>query len=108
MFLVCISKHVQGGSGTNDEFGKDAEDLIQPTKDASEANTSYIVPEQARIMTAFDYSIIQSIDVGPDDNLTSHPNESMKSTDSTTSLQVQPSPVGRCIGNKFQIRLIHN
>ena len=108
MFLVCISKLVQGGSGTNDEFGKNAEDLIQPTKDASEANTSYIVPEQARIMTAFDYSIIQSIDVGPDDNLASRPNESLKNADSAVSLEVQHTAFGRCIGRLYQIRSIHN
>ena len=107
--FICIPNLVQEGSGTNDEFGKYAEDLKKPTKDASKVNTSDIVPEQPRIMTAGkreETHNIQSMHVGPDDNLTSQPNEAMKNTDSTTSLQVQQSPVGRCIGNKFQIRLI--
>ena len=83
----------------------------KPTKDASEVNTSDIVPEQPRIMTAGsndEINNIQSMDVGPDDNLTSHLNEYMKNTDSTASLQVQHTPFGRCIGRKFQIRPILN
>ena len=102
--FICIPNLVPGGSGTNDEFGKYAEDLKKPTKDASEVNTSDIVPEQPRIMTVGsnnEIHNIHSMDVGPDDNLTSHPNESMKNTDSTASLQVQQSPFGRCIGRKF-------
>ena len=110
-FLICITNLVQEGSGTNDEFGKYTEDSNKPTKDASELNTSDIVPEQPRIMTAGsseEIHNIHSMDVGPDDNLTSHPNEAMKNNDSTTSLQVQQSPLERCIGNQFQIRPIHN
>ena len=111
MFFICIPNLVPEGSGTSDAFGNYAEDLKKPTKDVSEVNTSDIVPEQPRIMMAGsseEIHNIQSMDVGPDDNLISHPNESMKSTDSTASLQVQQSPVGRCIGNNFQIRLIYN
>ena len=111
MFFICIPNLVQEGSGTNDEFGKYAEDLKKPTKDASEVNTSEIVPEQPSIMTAGsndEIHNIQSMDVGPDDNLASHPNEAMKNADSTASVQVHHTPFGRCIGRKFQIRPIHN
>ena len=67
-------------------------------------NTIDIVPDQPRIMTAESSEEIHNIQfmhVGSDDNLTSHPNESLKNADSTVSLQVQQSPFGRCIGRKF-------
>ena len=93
IFSICIPNLVQEGSGTNNEFGKYAEDLKKPTKDASEVNTIDIVPDQPRIMTAESSEEIHNIQfmhVGSDDNLTSHPNESLKNADSTVSLQVQP------------------
>lgn len=102
---------VQEGSGTNDEFEKNAKDLNKPTKDALEENTSNTVPEQPRIMTAGsndEIHNIQSMDVDPDDNLAYHPNEAMENTDSTASLKVPHTPFGRCIGRKFQIRPILN
>jgi hypothetical protein len=102
---------VQDGSGQNGELENDGEYSNKPTKDALEANTGGIVPEQPRTMTkgsSEDIHNILSMDVGPDDNLASHPNEAMKNTDSTTSLQVQQSSFGRCIGRNFQIRSIHN
>ena len=100
---------VQEGSESKDEFEKNAEDLNKPTKDVSEAISCDIVPEQPRIMTAGsndEIHNIQSMDVGPDDKLTSHPNESMKNADRTASLPVQHTSFGRCIGRKFQIRPI--
>ena len=109
MFFICIPNLVQESSGTNDEFGKYLEDLKKPTKDASETNTSDIAPKQTRIMTvgtSEEIHNIQSVDVGPDDKLTSHPNESMKNADRTASLPVQHTSFGRCIGRKFQIRPI--
>ena len=105
--FICIPNLVQDGSGINDDFVKNAEDSNKPTKDASEANTSDIVPEQPKIMTAEsndEIHNIQSMDVGPDDNIALYQNESMK----IASIQVQHIPFGRCIGRKFQVRSIHN
>ena len=100
-FLMCINFDlVQERSVATDEFGKKAEDTETQIKYASEVKIPDIVPEPPRIRTSGsnnDLHHIESMDGGASNNSTPQPNDSMKQSDS--SLQVDQTSVGKCIGN---------
>ena len=94
----------QEKSVEKDEFEKKAEDENIKTKPALELKISDIVPELPQITTSGsndDTHQIESIDGGPYNNSTSQPNDSMKQ--SATSVQVEPTSFGGCIG-KFSMQ----
>ena len=97
---MCINFDlVQERSVATDEFGKKAEDAKTPTKHASEAKISDIVPELSQVTTSGsndDAHDIESKDGGPDNKSVSTPIDSMKQSD--TSAQVELTSFGRCIG----------
>ena len=99
-FLMCITLNlVQERSVATDEFGKKEDEAKRPTKHASEAKINDIVPEPPQIRTPGsndDIHDIESMDGGSDNNSESQPNDSMKQSD--TSVQVESSSFGRCIG----------